>query len=132
MLAFAALTACGGDGGNDPKVTLAGSYTLSTVDSRAVPLVIIDDADYKLELLSGSLVLGGSGTFTESLRIKETDINGTLETLVPCNGTYTQSGNTLVLTEPETDDCGGNFSATWDGRNTVTVDYFGTMAVYTR
>jgi hypothetical protein len=134
MLAIAALTACGGDGGSDPKVSLPGSYALSTVDSRAVPLVVIQDPDYKLEILSGSLVVGGNGTFTESLRIRETDANGTLETLIPCNGTYTQSGNTLVLTESEsgTEDCGGNFSATWDGRNTVSVDYFGTVAVYKR
>ena len=134
LLALAALTACGGDSGNDPKASLPGSYALSTIDSRTVPLVIFQDAEYKLELLSGSLVLGGNGTFTESVRLRETDANGTQEPVIPCNGTYTQSGNTLVLTETDTgtEDCGGNFSATWDGRNTVTVDYYGTIAVYKR
>jgi hypothetical protein len=132
VLVLAALTACGGDSGSGPKESLPGIYALSTVDSRAVPAVLYQDTEYKLELLSGSLVFGAAGTFTESVRIRETDATGVLETPISCNGTYVQSGNALTLTEPETIDCGGTYSATWDGRNTVTVDYVGVVAVYKR
>jgi hypothetical protein len=127
----AAITACGGDS-TGPNGSLPGTYNLQTVDTRPVPVVLFEDADYKLEITSGSFAITSGSSFTESLIIKETDSSGSLSTPVTCTGTYTRSGNTLVLTEPETDDCGGTYDAAWNGGNQLTVDYGGLVAVYRR
>lgn len=133
-LAFliATLTGCGGDGGTGPNASLPGTYTLSTIAALPLPFLVYEEQGYKVELIGGSFVVGGSGTFTETLIARETDSRGTLVTPVQCPGTYTRSGNTLSLIEPETDECGGSFTATWNGRNQLDVDYFGVVAVYKR
>ena len=131
MLALAALTACGGDGGTDPKVALAGAYGLSTVDGHAVPYTLYQDADLKVEAVRGTFTIG-NGTYTENVTIRFTDSSGPEEVPAICSGTYTNTGNSLTLTETPSDDCsGGNWGATWDGRNKITVNY-GLQVVYTR
>jgi hypothetical protein len=133
ILAFAALTACGGDGGggNDPQVSLPGTYSLSTVDGQAVPYILFQDATLKLEAKNGTFTITGSGTYTENITLRFTDANGVEEIPAICSGTYTKSGNNLTITETETDVCGGSWTATWDGRNTITIDY-GLLVVYKR
>jgi hypothetical protein len=130
-LALAALTACGGDGGTDPKVSLAGAYNLSTVDGHIVPYILYEDTDVKVEAVRGTFTIG-SGTYTENVTIRFTDSSGPEEVPAICSGTYTNTGNSLTLTETPSDDCsGGNWGATWDGRNKITVNY-GLQVVYTR
>ena len=131
ILLVAAGTACG-DGGTGPKGSLTGTYALSTVDSRSLPIVFYEDADYKVEILSGSFAVTGASTFTETIAVRETDSTGPLVTTAVCAGTYTRSGNSLTLTEPETNECGGTYSAAWNGSNTLSVDYGGVVAVYKR
>lgn len=133
MLVVAAATGCGGDSGSEPKVSLAGTYALSTVDGQILPIVV-EDPDLKLELLSGSLSIDGTGRFTESVRLRLT-FPGQPPEVVPvsCAGTYTRSGNTLTLTQPETDECIADTStAVWDGRGTITVNHDDTIVVYKR
>ena len=130
-LALAALTACGGDGGSDPKVSLAGTYNLSTVDGQTLPYLLGQDATLKVEAVRGTFTIG-SGTNTENVTIRFTDASGTEDVAAICAGTYTNTGNALTLTETASDDCsGGNWGATWDGRNTITVNY-GLQVVYKR
>jgi hypothetical protein len=130
-LLFLAVTAsaCGGDSGTGPKATLPGSYNMTTVNTNPVPVIVYQDATYKLELVSGTFVVADNGTYTESVVIRETDSTGPLVTPIACPGTYTRSGNTLSLTEPESDNCGGTYTGTWDGKSTVTVDYGGGLLV---
>lgn len=132
LVAAVSLAGCGGDGGTGPTASLPGTYTLSTVNASALPLVVYQDADYKLEIVGGSFVIAGNGTYTETVRARETDSSGAVETPIACPGTYTRSGNTLTLTEPETDACGGTYSGTWDGHDALSVDYGGVVAVYKR
>jgi hypothetical protein len=132
VLVLAALTACGGDGGSDPKVSLPGTYNLSTVDGHIVPYILFEDATLKVEAVRGTFTITGSGTYTENVTIRFTDSTGPEEVPAICSGTYTQTGNSLTLTETQSDDCsGGNWGATWDGRNKITVNY-GLQVVYTR
>ena len=132
MLAFAAVTACGGgDGGNDPKVSLPGTYNLSTVDGQGLPYILFQDATLKVEAKNGTFTITGSGTYTENVTLRFTDANGVDEVPSICSGTYTTSGNNLTITETETDLCGGSWTATWDGRNTISIDY-GVTVVYKR
>jgi hypothetical protein len=131
VLALAALTACGGDSGSNPKVSLAGAYSLSTVDGNVLPYILYQDETLKAEVLRGTFTITGSGTYTENVTIRFTDSGGVEEAPAICSGTYTQTGNSLTLTETETADCGGSWGATWDGRNTITVNY-GLQVVYKR
>jgi len=133
LLALAALTACGGgDGGNDPQVSLPGTYSLSTIDGQGVPYLLYQDTEVKVEAKNGTFTITGSGTYTENVTLKFTDANGVEEIPAICSGTYTRSGNNLTITENETDECvGGDWTATWDGRNTITIDY-GVLFVYKR
>lgn len=131
VLALAALTACGGDGGTDPKVSLAGAYGLSTVDGHTVPYTLFEDTQLKVEVLRGTFTITDNGTYTENVTLRFTDPTGVEEAPAVCSGTYTKSGNSLTLTETETADCGGSWGATWDGRNTITVNY-GLQVVYKR
>lgn len=133
LLAVLATAACGGDS-TGPKGSLAGSYNLQTVAGQKLPLVI-QDATGKLELLSGSFVIDGTNTFTETVVVRLSDASGTVispATPVACAGTYTRSGNNLTLLETETEECGGTWTGTWDGRNSVTVNYAGAIAIYKR
>ena len=134
LLTVLAVAACGGDS-TGPKGSLPGSYNLVTVAGQKVPLVVFQDASGKLELLSGSFVIDGTNTFTETVILKATDAAGTViapAEPIACPGTYTRSGNTLTLIETQSDSCGGNWTATWDGRNSVSVDYDGAVAIYKR
>jgi hypothetical protein len=131
VLAAAAVTACGGDGSNDPKASLAGVYNLSTVDGHGLPYILYDDGTLKAEALRGTFTITGNGTYTENIALRLTDSGVAQEVPAVCSGTYTKSGNNLALTETETDDCGGSWTAVWDGRNTITVDY-GRPVVYKR
>ena len=130
-LALAALTACGGDGGTDPKVALAGAYSLSTVDGQTVPYTLYQDTDLKVEVVRGTFTIAENGAYTENVTLRFTDASGVDEAPAICSGTYTKSGNSLTLTENETASCGGSWDATWDGRNTITVNY-GLQVVYKR
>jgi hypothetical protein len=133
LLTVLALAACGGDS-TGPKGTLAGSYSLVTIAGQNLPLVY-QDASGKLELLSGSFVIDGTNTFTETIVLRLSDASGNVispATPVACSGTYTRSGNSLTLIETETDECGGTWTGTWDGRNSVSVNYDGAIAVYRR
>lgn len=133
VFALAALTACGGgDGGSSPTVPLAGVYNLSTVDGHTVPYILFEDATLKVEAMRGTFTITGSGTYTENVTIRFTDSAGTEEVPAICSGTYSRTGNSLTLTETQSSDCsGGNWGATWDGRNTITVNY-GLQVVYKR
>lgn len=133
FLSVLGLAACGGDS-TGPRGSLAGSYNLVTIAGQNLPLVF-QDATGKLELLSGSFVIDGTNTFTETIVLRVSDASGTVilpAAPVACSGTYTRSGNTLTLLETETDQCGGTWTGTWDGRNSVSVDYDGAIAVYKR
>jgi hypothetical protein len=132
-LALALLVACGGDNSNSPK-TLAGSYTLNTVGGHALPAVVFTATNYTLEVTAGTVALNGSGSFTDSYTLRENDAGTITTTTIPCNGSWTQTGSTITLTETVTSDCGDTGTATWDGSNRLTINWdgLGVPAVHIR
>lgn len=121
---------CGSDKSTAPK-RVEGTYTLKTISGSPPPTIVFDDPvnNQRLEVLSGSLTINSGGTFSSPWSFRVTD-NGTVSPYdETCTGTFTRSANTLNLTETDNGGfCGGTFSATWDGNNTITE---GTV-VYTR
>lgn len=132
-LALAAVVLGCGDSSN-PK-SIAGSYPLVSINGHNVPTVAYQETGYTLEVLSGNVVINANGTFADTYTIRET-VDATVyppETIA-CNGTWTRSGNNLILQETATNVCGDDASATWDGNNTITIDWasLGIPAVHRR
>jgi len=95
---LALLVACGGDS-TGPSV--AGNYTLRTVNGANVPAVVFQDAQEKDELTSGNINLSSSNSWTGLLTVRVTDVPSgqTLNFSAPANGTFTTSGNSITLTD---------------------------------
>ena len=123
IVAFAALAACGGDSGTGPSAAIAGDYTMSTLNGAKLPFLVYEEPGYSISVVSGKISLASTGTYSEMITVKF-PVDGNVETLPGvCTGTYQRSGNNVTLVETETDDCGGTYTAHWDGRNALTVNY---------
>lgn len=131
------LVACGGDKAIGPQ-DVTGSYTLRTVNGANPPSVVYQDADQKLEVTDGTLVLTADHKWSGTLGGRLTDLStGDHEDqpgLPLDGGTYTLSGSTLTLNDPTE---GLTFTGTVSsGTLTVTVDLIGfgsfTTLVYTK
>lgn len=94
------LAACGGDS-TGPNASIAGSYTLQTVNGVNVPAVVFQDTQEKDELTGGNISLNTNKTWTGVLTARITDLtSSTSQTFnAPANGTYTSSGGTITLTD---------------------------------
>jgi hypothetical protein len=96
--ALAVTTACGGDSSTGPS-SVAGTYSLTTVNSAPLPYVFLNDASGKIEITSDVYVISDNGTYTNPTIIRST-ISGEVTTdTLTSNGTYTVSGNSITLTD---------------------------------
>ena len=96
----ALLVACGGDA-TGPNASVAGSYSLKTVNGANVPVVVFQDAQEKDELTAGNISLSTNNSWTGTLTVRFTDLsNGASDTeTAPAHGTYTTSGSSITLTD---------------------------------
>ena len=118
---LAGTAACGGDDSTGPSATVAGTYTLRTVNGAAPPVVLFELGSQKLEILSSTLTIGETQTYSRLDVLRETNAGLVTTIESSCTGSYTLSGATLVFTEVESSDfCGGSFSGTWSNGNTIT------------
>ena len=116
-------SACGGDKSTGPNGTLAGTYDLKSVNGTAPPVTVFQAGTYRVQVTDGEIDLEANNTFNVSFTVRETDVGEDITTTSICPGTYTQSGNTITFTEPETEDCGGSYVGTWSNGNTLTIDF---------
>jgi hypothetical protein len=131
-----ALVACGGDKATGPN-SFTGTYTLRTVNGANPPQVVYEDDAQRIEVIDGTVVLGANNKWTGTLGARVTDLaHGlppqSLPGLELGGGTYTLSGNTLTLDDPDDDlTFTGTVAA---GTMTVSVVLFGetTNLVYTK
>ena len=96
--ALATLAACGGDSATAPSSTsIAGSYTLRTVNGAPLPVIVVQIGAYKIELLNETVVVVDGGTFTQqgSVRITEGGVVST-ESYADA-GTYTRNGTAVTF-----------------------------------
>jgi hypothetical protein len=123
------LGACESDS-TGPAAQIEGTYTLSTLDGQTLPAIFVEiDADNRIEILSGVIVLNSNGTFTDQTDVRLT-IDGEVTTEdEDASGTYTVSGNTITFTTTE----GGTYSAVINtAAGTITQNVEGRVLVYTR
>lgn len=98
LLSVVLLTACKGDS-TGPGGSIAGNYTLRTVNGQNLPYVEVEQST-KFELLSETLVLTDAGTFTVQGVVRVTFAGQSQNETFNESGTYTHSGSTITFAVP--------------------------------
>lgn len=128
MLASAA--ACGGgDSPTEPtQVSVAGTWSLQTINGTRLPYVVAQTGADKLEVTSDVLSVSGTGSFTQTTTVRLTQ-NGQVSTQsVADAGSYTLNGSAASF---RFNSDGSTGTASISG-NTMTVATDGFAYVYTR
>jgi hypothetical protein len=125
LAAVALIPACSDSTGPNRAVT--GSYTLISVNGVLMPVVFSVDQFFTLRITAGNLTLTSDNKFTASATYEQTLAGGGAKTTdtETCTGTYSMSGNTITFTEANSNNsnCGGVYTGTWDGENSLTVEF---------
>ena len=97
ILFLAAFVACGGDSITDATASIAGTYTLRSVNGSPLPFTVFTSGTQKIEITDDMVVISESGTYSESGHTRTT--NGTQVTTqtVAEAGTYTRNGTAITF-----------------------------------
>jgi hypothetical protein len=126
VLALAA-TACGGGDSSTAPTSVAGTYTLQSVNNAPLPFTTNQDATYKAEILSWVVTLNDNNTFSHVFKGRSTDNGQILENTLTSAGTYTLSGATVDMLDPSDN---SHLQATVTG-STMTVVIEGPLGTFT-
>jgi hypothetical protein len=129
LLAVGALLGCSRDGTGPAQPTIEGTYTLQTIDGRAMPLVMWEDSQERLELLSGSVTLRADGTWSDTHDVRFTDKATTVAETEAFDdrGTYTVTTGNVRLVSVD----GSVYQAVWSG-DLIIVAISGSQWTYRR
>jgi hypothetical protein len=95
---------------------IPGSYGLSTVNTKALPTVILSDSLYKLEVISATATMTSAHHFTIAITTRET-VDGNVSTYTDTvAGSWSVSGLTITLVSVAD---GSVATATWDATHLV-------------
>lgn len=122
IILFVVIAGCGGDKSNAPK-QLEGTYGMRTINGANLPAVIYDDPStgQHAEITAGSLTLARGGTFSAPWFFRVTENGSVSNHSETCTGTFTRTGNHVVMIEVDTGGfCGGQYDGDWDGADTFT------------
>lgn len=98
LVALAVAVACGSDSTTQPTIaTLAGTWTLQSVNGSPLPFTVSQTTNDKLEVLSDIVTASPNGTYTEVLQIRETLNGQAVVNNVPDNGTFSVNGTAVTL-----------------------------------
>lgn len=127
IMTVAVLAACG-DSSSEPRIDTShhGTFTLRTVNEAPPPVTVYQDANGRIQVVSGAVTLNSDGTFVD--RTDWRIVSGTqtfTETDITA-GTYERSGGTIQLRSTE----GEVYSASFSGENTLTRTIEGFVVVY--
>ena len=136
VLGVLLLSACGGSDATGVNGDASGTYTLRTFGGQALPYTLAgqDPADF-FTINGGGITINTNATFSETYMYSETTPGQTINTTSTCLGTYSRAGSTISFSEPNAanPDCGGTFTGTWNGGNTLTLSIgVGVDAVFTK
>jgi hypothetical protein len=92
--------ACGGESAV-AAVSVAGSYTLQTVNGNRLPAVFYQDTQEKDEFVNGSVALSADNSWTGKLTLRGTDLttNEEFSFTAPVGGTYSLNTGSITLTD---------------------------------
>jgi hypothetical protein len=125
---FLAIAACSTDSTTGPTGSIAGTWTLQTVNGFSLPFTIEQTVTDKVELLSDVIVISGTGSFTQTATVRTTT-NGAATTQSAADaGTYTLNGTAITL---HFNSDGSTGTGSWSG-NTITTTDGGLALVFKR
>jgi len=101
LFALAALTACGGSDATGPAPSVAGIYTLASVNGSPLPFTYFENTAGRVQYASATMNLRADSSFVEHVNraaifFSRPDLNDA-RTIVE-HGTYSLTGASLVLT----------------------------------
>ena len=118
-----------GCGDSTSPNSIAGAYTLRTIDGNQLPFTFDSDEDGTYEIVSDVLTLEANATFSEESVVRTTDPDGSVTTdRTTTTGRWTVSGPRLTLLN----DDGDTTSGTVSGGTTITFVSGGYTGVYTK
>ena len=124
--ALVTLTACGSDSAtNAGPASVAGTYTLRTVNGSPLPYTVFQIDNDKYEITGGAVTLKEGGTWTQSAADRMTEGLSVVTSTFTATGTYTLSGSSITLVSPGT----GIISGSVDS-GTLSLTQDGVVAVY--
>jgi hypothetical protein len=129
LICAAVLAAGCGSDSTAPKASIAGTWSLQTINGTPLPFTIQAQGANKEEVTADIVTLTNDGSFTELASLRFT-INGAVTTQsVPDAGRYTLNGTAVVVTFNSD---GTSATGSWDGSNTITIADQGFAEVYRR
>lgn len=130
VLAFASLAALGACGSDSPAgpstpaapTTPVGSYTISTVNGKGLPVALFAEATYTYEVTNGTLSLTKDGKYSVVTTFRQT-LPGSVSTFVDSTGgTWVLTGTNVQMTNGQD---GSLDTAAWDKGNLTFVEVDG-------
>lgn len=128
-VAFLAFVACGDDSATEPtNQSVAGTWTLRTVNGSNLPYTLQQFGNDRVELLNETINVAASGTFTQQGTLRFTA--GGIVTTEPYTdaGTYTLNGSTATFSF----NSDGSTGVAAIGDDVLSVAYSGQTFVYRR
>ena len=126
--ALVTLAACASDSStNTGPASVAGTYTLRTINGSPLPYTLFDFGGDKYEITAGAITLGAGGTWTQSGADRMTEGASVVTSTFTATGTYTLAGNVITLVSPGTGIVTGSVDS---GRMSLTQD--GVIEVFTK
>lgn len=96
-LTLTAFVAACGDSNTSPKKSPVGTWSLTTLDGNAPPLVVATSSDSTLYLTGSTLTIEQSGSFSENIGLRLTWQSGDSTFQQIDSGTWTISGSTITF-----------------------------------
>ena len=125
--ALVTLAACGGDAStNTGPASVAGTYTLRTVNGAPLPFTLAQLGDDKYEVTADAITLKDGGIWTGAGTTRATESGRVSTTTVTSTGTYSLTGTAITITGV-TESSSGTVE-----RGTLTVTQDGLLSVYTK
>ena len=91
-------SACGSNATAPVVSSVAGTWSLTTVNAKPLPYVF-GASDPKLEVIDKKYVISTANTFTTSLTVRSTELDGSVTTSTTAgSGTLTLSNNAVTFT----------------------------------
>lgn len=117
------LAACGDSSG--PPANITGTYTLETVNNAQLPFTTDEDETYKAEILASAITLRADKTYTWDFTGRSTDYGVPTTNTDTFTGTYSVSGSTITLNDPE------SYATATLSTDTITMVIEGPIGVFT-